>query len=115
MYNVSDIFFNPNISLAIKQGVVELLDSERISSDVSVLKRTATNNDVDGSQHDGEIDFTYEDADEDDVREATSLGYYEYFGQYGFGTYTGHYYNGSDQKFAAIVIDPPAYAATVHI
>lgn len=111
----SDIFFNPDISLDIKQAVLELLDSERISFDASVLKRTATNNDVDGSQHDGEIDFTYEDADENDVRETTSLGYYEYFSQYGFGTYTGHYYNGSDQKFAAIVINPPAYAATVYV
>lgn len=89
---------------------------QRLGREVQIQRApTDTNNDVDGSQHNGDIDFTYEDATEANVHEATNLGYYEYFSQYGFGTYTGHYYNGSDDKFAAIVINPLAYAATVQI
>jgi len=112
----SDIFFNRDVPASVKEGILSLIESEQISSDILVLKPTADNDDINGSQHaiGGGTDFSYEDASESDVIEASSLGYYEYFGDY-MGQYTGHYYNGSTPKFAAIVVNPPAYAATVTV
>ena len=112
----SEIFFNSAVSASVKEGLLSLIEREQISSDILVLKPTSTNDDINGSQHasGGGTDFTYEDASESDVVGASSLGYYEYFAEYGT-VYTGHYYNGSDYKFAAVVVDPPAYAATVQV
>jgi hypothetical protein len=115
--DISDAIFNQNTPLAVKQALIEVIDTNFVTDAyIKILIPTDSNDDLNGSQHvsGGDNDFTYRDATEDEVREATTLGYYEYFSEYG-GEYTGHYYNGSDQKFAAIVIDPPAYAVAVHI
>jgi hypothetical protein len=117
--DIQDILFNSQVSVNLKQAIIQLMAQENISDPyMKVLHPTATNDDVNGSQHarNGGTDFTYRDATEDDVSEASSLGYYEYFSQTGNDDeYTGHYYEGSDRKFDAIVLDPPAYAATVHV
>jgi len=114
---LTELLLSSAVPIKVKQALLELMDRERIHYDVQVLTPTATNDDVNGSAHvaDGGTDFTYQDATENDAAAATSLGYYEYFSDCGYGTYTGHYYNGSSSKFVAVVIDPPAYAATVHI
>lgn len=111
--DVQDIIFDPDVSLHLKTTLLELCHEHRISGFTQVLTPSASNNDVNGSQHSGEsfIDFTYRDVDMDDVESASTLGYYEYFSNYGVG-YTGHYYNGDGRHFDAVVIDPPAYAAS---
>lgn len=113
MLNVSDILFDSSIPLSTKTEILTYLDRYNHLSDLPVLKPTASNDDVNGSQHasNGGTDFTYQDATIEDVRDASTLGYYEYFANYSFDTYTGHYYQGDDRKFDALVIDPPAYAA----
>lgn len=115
--DISDIIFNNHAPLELKQAIIVLMDRENITSPyMRVLTPTATNDDVNGSQHanNGGNDFTYRDVEEDDLSNVSGLGYYEYFSEaYSGGEITGHYYNGSDQKFEAIVLDPPAYAVTV--
>lgn len=112
--DIQDILFNNNFDDSLRQSFFQFMIEENITdSHIPILKSSQTNDDVNGSQHvsHGGSDFTYVDADEDDVESATTLGYYEYFSEYG-ANYTGHYYQGSERKFAAIVVDPPAYAAT---
>lgn len=112
--DISDIIFSSTAPTSLKLALVELIEAESITYDMRVLSPTSSNDDINGSQHaaNGGTDFTYEDAREDQFHSASSLGFYEYFAET-FGGYTGHYYHGSDQKFAAVVIDPPAYAASV--
>lgn len=115
--DISDIIFGYAFSSSTKRAIFELIEAHAISDrNMKVIMPTAANDDINGSQHasGGGNDFTYEDVSEEDVREATTFGYYEYFSEY-YGIYTGHYYNGSDAKFAAIVIDPPAYAVEITI
>lgn len=115
--DISDIIFNTQAPIELKQAIITLMDKENITSPyMRVLTPTATNDDVNGSQHarNGGTDFTYRDVEEDDLDGVSGIGYYEYFSDtYSTGIYTGHYYNGSDQKFEAIVLNPPAYAVTV--
>lgn len=83
-----------------------------------VLVPTDENNDINGSQHHPqEINFTYRDATEEDVRKATTAGYYEYFGEYSYDTsiYSGNQYETNGYLFDAIVLDPPAYAVSVRL
>jgi len=116
MLTITDIIFSDQLMLSTKQALLELIHDKQIRSDVQVLKPTATNDDVNGSQHasNGGNDFGYEDATMDDVTDGSSLGYYEYFSESFAGQYTGHYYNGHGAHFAAVVIDPPAYAVSVN-
>ena len=116
--DISDILFGEYAPLALKQAVLELIEKERITDRyIPVLKRTATNDDVNGSQHSstGGTDFSYEDALYEDVRGASSLGYYEYFRSITVGSsiYTGNQYHGTGYMFPALVIDPPEYAVGV--
>jgi hypothetical protein len=117
--DISDIIFHNQAPLELKQAIITLMDKENITSPyMRVLTPTASNNDVNGSQHvrNGGTDFTYRDVEEDDLDGVTGLGYYEYFSEtYSGGEITGHYYEGSEQKFEAIVLNPPAYAVTVHV
>lgn len=111
----SEIFFDRDVPTRVKEGFIELIERENLGSDVLLLKPTSSNDDTNGSQHGrGGTDFTYEDATPADLVEASSLGYYDYFADYGTG-YTGHSYQGEGYRFGAIVIDPPAYAATVQV
>lgn len=117
--DISDIIFNTQAPIALKQAIITLMDNENISSPYTpVLTPTASNDDVNGSQHarNGGTDFTYRDVEEDDLDGVTGIGYYEYFSDtYSTGIYTGHYYQGSDRKFDAIVLNPPTYAVTVNV
>lgn len=117
--DISDIIFNNQAPLELKQAIITLMDQKNINSPyMRVLTPTASNDDVNGSQHvsNGGTDFTYRDIEEDDLDGVTGLGYYEYFSEtYSGGEITGHYYNGSEQKFDAIVLNPPAYAITVTV
>ena len=115
--DVSDLIFDSQVSLSLKAAVLELLDSEGfLRSTLQVLVPTDSNNDVNGSQHvsEGGTDFTYRHATIDDLENAHSLGFYEYFSGY-YGNFTGHYYNGDGNHFEALVVNPPAYAATVYL
>lgn len=115
MLTISDIIFDYRVGFSIKEAFLELMERESVHSDLQILKPTATNDDVNGSQHasNGGTDFTYEDATIEDVIEGSALGYYEYFANGYAGNYTGHSYEGSGERFAAAVVNPPAYAATV--
>lgn len=107
-----DILFSPHASRALKDAVMEIVQDERIHNPhIPILVPTDSNDDVNGSQHarGGGNDFTYRDATETDLEGAAGLGHYEYFSGY-HGNYTGHYYEGDSRHFAAIVINPPAYA-----
>lgn len=114
---ISDIFMNSYIPVGLKHAVVDLIENNNISSSVApFLIRTDSNDDINGSQHvtGGGTDFTYRDATEDEIINAESLGYYEYFSRYG-DVYTGHYYQGEDHHFEAIVVDPPTYAIDINL
>jgi hypothetical protein len=111
--DLQDVLFSSQISTERKIAFVELIDRLSIADPLlPVLVPSASNDDVNGSQHarDGGTDFTYRDATLEDAQTATTAGRYEYFAVYGDG-YTGHYYQGSGSKFEALVLDPPAYAA----
>ena len=81
-----------------------------------IVTPTDTNDDVSGSQHvsNGGTDFSYRDADFDDIDNATSIGFYEHFSRTATD-YTGHYYRGDMRHFPAIVVNPPAYAVGMYI
>ena len=85
-----------------------------------ILKRSADNNDVDGSQHIHEhINFGYDDVSIKDVLNAHSVGYYDAFVErnttsYDDGEYSGNQYEGSNM-FEAIVINPPKYVDAVRV
>jgi hypothetical protein len=116
--DIQDIIFSDTVPTARKQDIIELMDREHITDPYTkILIPTATNDDVNGSQHahNGGTDFTYRDATMEDVLEASAVGVYDYFSNVDAQTYTGHYYNGDGAHFQAIVVDPPAYAATYHI
>jgi len=117
MLTISDIIFDYRVGFHIKEAFLELMELESVHSNLQILKPTATNDDVNGSQHvsNGGTDFGYDDATIDDVVEGSTLGYYEYFAESysSSGSYTGHSYEGSGSRFAAVVVNPPAYAATV--
>lgn len=110
----SDILFGYQYPFSLKRAILELMENNSVYQDLEVLIPSESNDDVNGSQHarNGGNDFTYDSATEENVLAAETLGHYEYFSSTGYG-YTGHYYHGSDSKFAAIVIDPPAYAVEI--
>jgi hypothetical protein len=114
--NIQDIYRSPEITDEMKDKLREMLAELSVNDEyLQVLVPTEENNDVNGSQHGlgGEtVYFTYQDATITDVREAVAAGVYDYFGAHYSGGYTGHYYDGAEDKFQAIVFDPPAYAAT---
>lgn len=107
--DLQDVLFSSDISSDRKAALYQfVLDHELVDPYLSILVRTESNNDVSESQSDGD-DFTYRDATLEDILQGSFLGYYEYFADYVGGVYTGHYYQGDETKFAAIVVDPPAY------
>lgn len=112
--NIMDTFFDSQVPVKLKQHFVAMVASFGVDDPyMKLLVPTASNDDVNGSQHasNGGNDFTYQDATIDDILNAKSAGIYDYFSKCRLG-YTGHYYQGSDAKFQAIVLNPPAYAAT---
>lgn len=116
MVDISDVMVNREVPRKFKDALLDLIDNNEdvyFSSFLSILVPTDSNDDVNGSQHvsDGGSDFTYRDATFEDVQNATSIGHYEYFSNFG-DVYTGHYYNGDGNYFSAIVIDPPSYAVS---
>ncbi len=117
--DISDALLSSDVPFTVKRAILDLMGSNQIRTDLMILKPTATNDDINGSQHarNGGTDFTYEDADLEDVAEASSLGYYEYFRSISSSgsPYTGNQYHGEGYMFAALVVDPPAYAAEIHI
>lgn len=107
---IEDALFSEEIPLSVKIEILTYMDTYNLSSWTPILTPTENNNDIDGSQHHSAIiDFTYRDATMDDISNASSLGDYDYFSVSG-ADYTGHYYEGSDSKFEALVINPPSYA-----
>lgn len=111
--DIQDILFDTDLSASFREGIFGIITAQNLSPYTKVLKPTASNNDINGSQHHNhEIDFTYEDVETIDLHEGIStVGIYDYFSSEGSTHYTGHYYHGSEWKFQALVIDPPAYAA----
>lgn len=96
---------------AADQAIAEFADARGLSEYTRIFARADSNNDVNGSQHHPfTVYFTYRDATEEDVANATSLGYYEYFREYGCDEYTGNQYEGYGGFVDAIVVDPPGYA-----
>lgn len=117
LMDISDIIFSNSAPLHLKKAILEIMDQNGITDAyMKVLIPTESNDDVNGSQHarNGGNDFTYTDPSEGDLNDVHGLGYYEYFSVEG-DLYTGHYYNGSYDKFAAIVLDPPEYAVSVTV
>lgn len=118
--DISDIIFSPYLPSRLKRAVFEFIEDHDIHDpSLQVVIPCSTNDDVNGSQHapNGGTDFSYEDASEDQIRNASTLGYYEDFRIItpGLRYYTGNQYHGEGNFFAALVIDPPAYAATAVI
>lgn len=118
--DISDMLFSPYTSIALKRAVFELMERYSITdASTPVLIPTATNDDINGSQHasGGGTDFSYEDASDSQIENASSLGYYEHFRSISSSgaPYTGNQYHGEGYMFAAVVVDPPAYAAELHI
>ncbi len=115
--DIIDALSSREVPSSVKHLLIDILDSEyAINIHSSILTPTATNDDVNGSQHaaHGGNDFTYEDISEEQLYgSGLTFGVYEYFSREG-AHYTGHYYNGEDYKFAALVLNPPAYAVTYH-
>jgi len=113
--DIIDALTSREVPSHVKHQLIDILESEySIDAHSSILTPTATNDDVNGSQHasNGGNDFTYEDADESSLsQDSLTFGVYDYFSREG-SHYTGHYYNGESHKFAALVVNPPAYAAT---
>lgn len=114
--DMSDVIFDNSIPMYIRRAFLDFTELEpNVQAYTKILKRTHSNDDVNGSQNGGSnTDFTYEDVSTYDVSNASSLGYYEYFSDYN-GVYTGHYYQGEETKFSAVVIDPPEYAIQMHV
>lgn len=115
--NIQDVIFDNSIPSNVREAFFRIVVEENITDPyTAVIMPSETNDDVNGSQHvsNGGTDFTYVDASASDIAEASTMGYYEYFSREG-SHYTGHYYNGEPTKFAAVVVDPPAYAASIHI
>lgn len=112
---IEDALFSDEVSLNTKIEILTYMDNENLSQWTPILTPTEQNNDINGSQHHSSIiDFTYRDATMEDISNASSLGDYDYFSVSG-GGYTGHYYEGSDNKFEALVVDPPSYAIKQNI
>lgn len=114
MTSVSEALFDTSIPVHVRRALFDAVLSENgVFEWTPILTPTDTNDDVNGSQHavNGGTDFSYRDASLSDLSNAESFGFYEYFSREGSG-YTGHYYNGDGNHFAAIVVNPPAYAAT---
>lgn len=99
----------------VDEHIIDLIESFGEDPDSLILTPTASNNDVDGSQHSGGSDFNYEDASESDIENATSLGWYSGFSAYVGGVYTGNQCDGYGPLFSAVVIDPPDYAVDIWI
>lgn len=115
-YTVEDVLEVGDSHYLLAESFREIMESNEgaIFSYTKILIPTDSNDDVNGSQHvsDGGNDFTYRDADWDEIENASSLGFYEYFSNFG-DVYTGHYYEGDMNHFCAIVVDPPPYAVEV--
>lgn len=112
MTTIEDVIFEEEIPLHIRVSILEYMDSNNLSRNTMILTPTSSNNDVDGSAHHEEmIDFTYEVPSNSQISEATTLGDYSYFSYDDYG-YTGHVYQGGDNKFEALVVDPPEYAVS---
>ncbi len=116
--DIQDVLFDRDVPLSVKQAFLQLMNDADgyVGPYTKVLTPTDTNDDVNGSQHaaDGGTDFSYRDATASEIVNASTLGYYEYFSETLSG-YTGHYYNGDGNHFEAVVVDPPAYAASYWI
>lgn len=111
--DIQDIIFDPSAPQGLRREVFEYMLDENLGAYTRVLVPTESNDDINGSQHasGGGTDFTYRDATDDDLQSVSTLGYYEYFSSYR-GAYTGHYYEGDGDHFEALVLNPPAYAAS---
>ena len=109
--DISDALFDSSIGLGVKQAILNLVQVHSLTGYTPILTPTDKNDDVNGSQHayNGGTDFTYRDVSWDEVNDASSLGVYDYFSNYA-GEYTGHYYQGDESHFRALVVNPPAYA-----
>lgn len=87
---------------------------------IQIIKPSAGNNDVDGSQHIHEhINFGYDDVSPEEALDAYSIGYYGSFVERDAnheddGAYSGNQYEGSNM-FEAIVINPPKYVDAVRV
>jgi hypothetical protein len=114
--DIKDIVFSSSAPSSLKRAIMDIVFEQGITDHcMKVLTPTDTNNDVNGSQHvsNGGTDFTYRDVTESDLWDATSIGYYDYFGTVNSSIYTGHSYEGSERRFSAIVINPPEYAIDI--
>lgn len=112
--DIQDALESDRVSRAVKHMLIDIVeDTPGIDLYSKILTPTATNDDVNGSQHayNGGTDFTYEDASCDQLEASygISFGTYDYFAVEG-DHYTGHSYHGEDHRFEAVVVNPPAYA-----
>lgn len=114
--DIKDALESDSVSRAVKHMLLDIVeDTPGVSLYSSILTPTASNDDVNGSQHasNGGTDFTYEDASYDQLQDSygISFGTYDYFAREG-DHYTGHSYNGEGYRFQAVVVNPPAYAVS---
>lgn len=94
--DIADVIFSSYMPAQVKRAFLEIMIDEKITDQtIKIIRPTDTND-----------DFTYQDATEDEIYDATTLGYYKYFFNYG-SNYTGHQYYGTGNPFEAIVINPP--------
>ena len=97
------------------ENIVEYAEDTYFSGDYEpILIPSDANNDVNGSAHHPyDVHFTYRDATEEEILEASSIGTHS-FAEAMFATddeqYTGHGYDGVGEYFYALVVDPPKYA-----
>lgn len=108
---LEDLCLDESIPSSKREAVRDFAERKGVGLYIKVLVPSDSNDDVNGSQHvsNGGTDFTYRDADSDDVVNGSALGFYPYFRKF-YSGYTGHSYEGEGEFFSAIVVDPPAYA-----
>lgn len=114
--DVQDALISDSVSREVKHMLLDIvLDTPGLGMYTPILTPRASNDDVNGSQHasNGGNDFTYEDASYDQLEDSYGInfGTYDYFAREG-SHYTGHSYHGEDSKFAAVVVNPPAYTVS---
>lgn len=116
--DILDLITHPSVSRELKHLMVDILEDEALLSVYCpILTPRSSNDDLNGSQHaeGGGTDFTYEEAAIEQLLSwDLTFGVYEYFSREG-DHFPGHCYHGDGNHFAALVVNPPAYAATYRL
>ena len=119
---IIDIMDDETIPSKIRNAIWDFVERGQSNKTDLLLVRSPENNDKNGSQHHNiQINFGYNDASIDDIRNAKTLGAYDCFASrsgndYGVNTeegkYSGMQYEVAGTVFSGLVINPPAYTVT---